>query len=71
MARLAWVASAPVSEPGFRSEPSYRRSLHPATPRTVGTSGQAVSHAPEFNRRPTHECGNCRGAEVATQAQTF
>jgi hypothetical protein len=50
MARLAWVASALASEPAFRSEPSYRRTLQSAMPRTIDTPGQAVSptpHAPE------------------------
>jgi hypothetical protein len=46
MARLAWVASALVSEPAFRSDPSYRRSLQPAMTRTIGTPGQVVSPMP-------------------------
>jgi hypothetical protein len=63
MARRAWVASALVSEPTFRSEPSYRRSLQPAMPRTIGTPGQVVSPRPEFQpatNSPVQQLPRCR-----------
>jgi len=65
MARLAWVASALVSKPAFRSDSSYRRHLQPAMTRTIGTPGQIVS--PMLRSSTGDQLTSA--AEVATQAE--
>jgi hypothetical protein len=68
--RLARIVSEPGSETDLPQQTIIlrTRALGDDPADRQARSGRKP-HALKFNRRPTRRCGNCRGAEVATQAQ--